>query len=470
MKPTVNELIAKLRSELGSDGLLTGDAVSDRAAGIWRSEGIAAPVIVRPATTAEVSIVLSACHAAGQTVVTHGGLTGLVEGAIASERDLVLSTERLNRIEAVNTVDRTMLVQAGVKLEAAQERASAESLMLPLDLGARGSCTLGGNAATNAGGNRVIRYGMTRELVLGLEAVLADGTVVTTLNSMLKNNAGYDLKQLFIGSEGTLGVITRLMLRLRPAWRSQNTALLACRDFSAVIALLHSLDDALGGTLSAYEVFWQDYYELVAEGRPPLATGYPYYVLAEALGADNDIDRERFLAAIAIEIENDCVADAIVCKSGAEREALWQLRDNVERTLEHGPAFVFDVSLRVSAMEDYVQTVLDRLHREWAADDHHVWVFGHVGDGNLHFVCAMGDGSDQVRQRVERAVYEPLQAIGGSISGEHGIGREKKAWLHISRGSQEIALMQSLKAALDPRGILNPGCVFDMPQNSGSSR
>jgi FAD/FMN-containing dehydrogenase len=462
----MDELIEKFRSLLGSDAVLTGADVSSRAAGIWRKDGIEAPVIVRPATTAEVSAVLSICHAAGQTVVTHGGLTGLVAGAIATKQDVVLSTERLNKIEAVDTVDRTMLVQAGVKLQAAQERASSEQLMLALDLGARGSCTLGGNAATNAGGNWVIRYGMTRDAVLGLEAVLADGTVISSLNAMLKNNAGYDLKQLFIGTEGTLGVITRLMLRLRPAWKSQNTALLACRDFAAVIAVLHSLDDALGGTLSAYEVMWQNFYELVADQRPPLATGYPYYVLAEALGSDDLADRERFETSISACVEAGLVEDVIVCKSGAERETLWQMRDNVERTLEYGPAFVFDVSLRLSAMEAYVQAVLDRLHVEWADTDHHVWVFGHAGDGNLHFVCAMGDGGDSARQRVERAIYEPLQSIGGSVSGEHGIGMEKKAWLGISRDAREVALMQTLKQALDPHGMLNPGCVVDLPASA----
>ena len=407
-------------------------------------------------------MVLRACNAAGQPVVTHGGLTGLVKGAIATEQDVILSTERLNAIETLSVVDRTMQVQAGVKLAEAQDRAESEGLMLALDMGARGSCTLGGNAATNAGGNRVIRYGMTRDNVLGLEAVLADGTVVSSLNGMLKNNAGYDLKQLFIGSEGTLGVITRLVLRLRTAWQSQNTALVACQDFTAVTSLLRGLDVSLGGTLSAYEVLWQNYYKLVAGDNPPLSTDYPYYVLVEALGADITADHERFLGAISAAIDNKLVADAVVCKSGAEREALWQLRDNVDRTMDCGPVFIFDVSLRLSHMEAYVDTVLERLRAEWAGSDYHIWVFGHAGDGNLHVVCAMGDREQGTRDRVERAVYEPLAQIRGSVSGEHGIGLEKKRWLTTSRTPEEIALMQALKQALDPRGILNPNRVFDL--------
>ncbi|MDP6437344.1 MAG: FAD-binding oxidoreductase [Gammaproteobacteria bacterium] len=457
-----DESISSLGAELGPDGVLTGDDVSNRPSGIWRSEGIAAPVIFRPANTEEVATVLRACNAAGQPVITHGGLTGLVKGAITTEQDVVLSTERLNAIESLSVVDRTMLVQAGVKLEQAQDRAESDGLMLALDMGARGSCTLGGNAATNAGGNRVIRYGMTRDNVLGLEAVLADGTVVSSLNGMLKNNAGYDLKQLFIGSEGTLGVITRLMLRLRPAWRSQNTALVACRDFTAVTKLLQALDESLGGTLSAFEVLWQNYYELVAGDNPPLAADYPYYILVEALGADIAADHERFLGAISAAIDNKLVADAVVCKSGAEREALWQLRDNVDRTMDCGPVFIFDVSLRLSHMEAYVDTVLERLRIEWDGSDYHVWVFGHAGDGNLHFVCAMGDREQATRDRVERAVYEPLAQISGSISGEHGIGLEKKRWLPTSRTPEEIALMQRLKQTLDPGGILNPNRVFDL--------
>ncbi|MGI9291804.1 MAG: FAD-binding oxidoreductase [Gammaproteobacteria bacterium] len=444
---------------LGEDGVLTGSAVSERAAGIWRKDHIVAPVIFRPRNTEEVSAVLQACHAVGQPVVTHGGLTGLVEGAIATEQDVVLSTERMTVIETVNELDRTMQVQAGVRLQAAQDCAAESGLMVPLDLGARGSCTLGGNAATNAGGNRVIRYGMTRDMILGLEAVLADGTVVSSMNAMLKNNAGYDLKQLFVGTEGTLGVITRLMLRLRPAWRSQETALVSCDSFKQVGELLNHLDASLGGTLSAFELMWRDFYTLVATTNPPLTNDSPYYVLVEALGSESAADAATFESAIAQALDNRLINDAMVCKSGQERDALWAMRDDVEQTLEHGPAYIFDVSLRLSDMESYINEVLAMLDEN--CPGHKTWVFGHAGDGNLHIVCAAAN-----RSGVEQSVYEPLRRVSGSVSGEHGIGLEKKSWLTVSRNDAEIRLMRQLKQALDPLGILNPGRVFDMDEVS----
>jgi len=453
-------LTEKFRSFLGEEGVLAGDAVSDRVAGIWRQDRIAAPLLVRPRTTDEVAAVLRACYEAGQTVVTHGGLTGLAAGAIAGPADVVLSTEKLNAIEQVSKADRTMRLQAGVRLQDAQERAAEEGFMLGVDMGARGSCTIGGNIATNAGGHQVIRYGMTREAVLGLEAVLADGTVVSSMNEMLKNNAGYDLKQLFIGTEGTLGIVTRAVLRLRPPWRSQETALIACDEFAQVADLLNVLNEMLGGTLSSFEVMWGSFYELVIQGNdnPPLPGGFRYYVLAEALGGDRDSDRERFHAAMEQAVASGLHADAVVCKSGEERDAVWKLRDSVDRTLEFGEAFIFDVSLPMSRMEDYVSEVLAGLDAE--VQGHRTWVFGHAGDGNLHFVVSPGKDTG-ARAKSEAAVYGPLQQIGGSISGEHGVGLEKKRWLNISRNQQEIALMRQLKSTLDPAGILNPGRIFD---------
>jgi FAD/FMN-containing dehydrogenase len=302
---------------------------------------------------------------------------------------------------------------------------------------------------------------MARDQILGLEAVLADGTVLTSLSSMLKNNAGYDLKQLFIGTEGTLGVITRLQLRLRPRWRTQETALLACTDFAQVTGLLAALDATLGGTLSAFEVLWQEFYQLVAAENPPLARDYAYYVLVEALGSDPATDAERFTGAIAEAAAAGLVSDAVICKSGAERAALWGMRDSVERTLEHGPACIFDVSLAVADMEAYVAHVRAGLREVWH-DACRSWVFGHAGDGNLHIVVAAGGGDAASIEQVQRCVYEPLAAVGGSISGEHGIGLEKKRWLAVCRTPAEVDTMRRLKRAFDPAGTLNPGRVIDL--------
>ena len=456
----VNRIIDELRPLLGSEGILTGDAVSSRAAGIWRTDTVAAAVILRPADTSQVAAILRACHDARQSVVVHGGLTGLSGGAIASADDLVLSTERLTAIEAVDAPNRSMRVQSGVPLATAQQAAADVGLQLALDLGARGSCTVGGNAATNAGGNNVLRYGMAREQILGVEAVLADGTVVSSLNEMLKNNAGYDLGQLFIGTEGTLGVITRLVMRLRPPCSSCDTALLAVADFTAVGDLLRRLERDSGGTLTAFEVMWRDYYELVAARTPPLPHGSPYYVLAESQGNDPAADTERFVGAIVAAQAEGIVTDAVVCKSGAERDALWALRENVELTLQPGPATIFDVSLPFSAMEGYVQDVSERVRTD-LDEQARLWVFGHVGDGNLHLIVATPGRADQ-QHRVERCVYEPLSSRRGSVSAEHGIGLDKKPWLPLSRSDAELDLMRRLKVAFDPRGILNPGRIVDV--------
>ncbi len=456
----ISQLVEQLRPVLGDAGILTGAEVAGRSAGIWRDDCVQAPVIFRPADTSGVAAVLSACHERGQTVVTHGGLTGLSGGAIAGPDDVVLSTERMTRIELTDPVNRLLRAQAGVRLQAAQEAAGQAGLRLALDLGARGSCTLGGNAATNAGGHNVLRYGMAREQILGVEAVLADGTVVSSLNTMLKNNAGYDLRQWFVGSEGTLGVITRLVLRLRPQCVTRETALLACTGFDQVAALLGRLDAALSGTLTAFEVMWRDYYALTAGERPPLAADHAYFVLVEAQGNDPQGDGARFLHAVQAAADDGLLDDAVICKSAAERAGLWAIRENVELTLQRGPAVIFDVSLPLSSMAAYVAEVDGRLREAWG-DRYNLWVFGHAGDGNLHLVATAGDGGPAAIDRTEACVYEPLVPVGGSVTAEHGVGCEKKRWLRLTRSATEIDVMRRMKAALDPRGILNPGRIFD---------
>jgi FAD/FMN-containing dehydrogenase len=456
------DLIDRLRQELGSDAVLEGEEVRRRGAGWGRQEPCAARALVRPRSTEEVALVLRLCHDAGQPVVTHGGLTGLVGGAVTGAGDVVLSLERMNRIEEVDAPSRSMTVQAGVTLQAAQERADAEGLLLALDLGARGSCTIGGNVATNAGGNHVIRYGMTRAQVFGLEAVLADGTVISDLGKMLKNNAGYDLKQLFIGSEGTLGVVTRVVLRLWPKPRGEATALVACASFGKVVELLAEAQRRLGSDLAAFEVMWPEFYEIVttppARNQRPLEHGYPIYALLEALGTSPEQDRARFEAFLGAAVEGGLIEDAAVATSPPERRALWALRDSVDQLARLGPIYTFDISLPIATMESYVAEVRERLGREWP--DPRCVVFGHLGDGNLHVIAGVGASGPEARLKVEHAVYDPLRARGGSVSAEHGIGLEKRPWLPWSRGPAEIGLMRRLKSALDPKGILNPGKVL----------
>jgi FAD/FMN-containing dehydrogenase len=451
----MSDVVQELIDALGENCVLTGDAVHSRSAGIWRRDTVQAKALIRPRSTEEVSTALRICHARGQKVVAHGGLTGLVESAITSPDEVALSLERMNKIEELNAVDRTMVVQSGVVLQAVQDAAEAQELMFPLDLGGRGSCTIGGN--------RVVRYGMTRDMVLGLEAVLADGTVVSSMNRMIKNNAGYDLKQLFIGTEGTLGVVTRAVLRLREKPRSQATVMVAVDAFPKLPRFLKHMDQALGGTLSAFEAMWNRFYTQVttapARSQPPISQEYPYYVLLEAMGSDGAVVE----AALAEAYEKELICDAVLAQSEGQRQQLWGMRDDVEQCFRDGPTIAFDVSLRISDMQNYVTDVEERLAEAFERCD--VYIFGHMGDGNLHLVIGAGAYSPQIRSKIEACVYEPLRAIGGSVSAEHGIGLEKKPYLDISRSNVEIELMRTLKLALDPRGILNPGKIFDLPSN-----
>lgn len=456
-------LLEEIEKIVGDNGIIFGEDVFNRKAGIWIDDGIRADAIVRPKNTEELSKVLSICNQLNQEVIPHGGLTGLAEGAISKKGQIAISSERMKDIEEIDEIGRTITVQAGVPLERVQEEAEKYNLMLAVDLGARGSCTIGGNISTNAGGNMVIKYGMMRDSVLGLEAVLADGKVVTSMNQMLKNNSGYDLKQLFIGTEGTLGFVTKAVLRLREKPKSINTALLGLDSFAQVIKLLKYLDKGLGGNLSAYEVMWKNYYEVVVQSNssntPPLPVNSNYFVLVETLGADQEKDTSLFEELLEEALQNKIIKDAVIPQSELERSRLWAIRDDVEQHYKEGPVKMFDVSMPILSMEDYVKEVNKRFAENW--DTYKCIVFGHVGDGNLHIIGGVGSENKEEIIAMESCIYEPLEDINGAISAEHGIGLEKKNYLGISRSVNEINLMKTLKKALDPNNILNPGKVFD---------
>ncbi len=451
-------LIDRLQQIVGQSGITSGPDLADRATSYWDASPTRAKVLVRPRTTEEVSEVLRLCHETGQTVVVQGGLTGAVEGALSSDNDLIISLEKMAKVESVDELDGVAVIQAGAVLQSVQEYLADLGLLYPLDLGARGSCTIGGTVATNAGGINVLRYGMIRNSILGLEAVLADGTIVSSLNQVLKNNTGYDLKQLFIGSEGTLGVVTRVIVRLFPLPKSRQTVLLATESFDAVKRLLKTMRLELAGTLSAFEVMWNSYFRAVTVAgvhRAPLARDYPYYVLLEAEGAEPEADEERFRNILEHSLEAGDVIDAALPKTESERDEFWAIREGFEVAQ---PAYVYDISLPIKAMTTFISK-LEKAMAGWRSDARLI-VFGHIADGNLHlFVSPFEDGIH--RERSDEIVYGCLDGLNGSISAEHGIGIEKKAWLGCSRSETEIQLMRNLKELLDPKNLLNPGKVLN---------
>lgn len=426
----------------------------------------AAPlVVVYPKDTAEVAAVVRACAALGVPVVTQGGLTGMAGGGVPIGACLVLSLERLRGIEELDVDAATMTVRAGTPLEAVQAAAEAADMLFPLDLGARGSCTIGGNIATNAGGNRVLRYGMMRDLLLGLEVVLADGSVVTSLNKMIKNNAGYDLRNLFAGSEGTLGIVTRAVLRLFPRPRTHHAALCAVDGFDKVLVLLRHARSMLGPQLSAFEVMWRDFYAVATAhaGRPPVALDAgSYFVLLDTLGSNAEADGPLFGAMLEEALTGGIIADAALAQSAAEIAAFWSIRDaSGELPRIWGRCINFDVSVPIGRMDAFVASARERLARVIAPDD--VLVFGHVADSNLHLACRDPDGT--LRSAIEAAVYDAVGEVGGSVSAEHGIGLDKRGYLGRSRSAEEIALMRGIKRMLDPAELLNPGKV--LPPETG---
>lgn len=469
---TDRALLESLAAIVGQTNVLTGNSVSSRATHFWDSTPLVAKAIVRPADTSETAAVLKVCHDARQSVVTHGGLTGLVDGNHSTGSDIVLSLERQNRIESIDQTGRTITVQAGAVLETVQTAAKDAQLQLGLDLGARGSCTIGGNLSTNAGGFSVLRYGMAREQVLGLEVVLANGTVLSSMNRMMKNNAGYDLKQLFIGSEGTLGVITRAVLRLRAATPEVHTAILGFEDFTKVTRTLTLLDTAFNGTLDAFEVIWQPFYRLNTNPdnptgtQAPLSRDFPVYAIVESRSSAGQGAEATFQNALEKGLEQELFVDAAIAQSERDRSNIWSVRENIDLAMEFDPLFVYDISLPIADMDGYVKTLLASMKSIWPAVT--VFVYGHLADGNLHVLvsppkdnASTDDGLiEHWRALSNDLVYKPLQKLGGSISAEHGIGLSKKTYLPLSRTAEEIEMMHLLKKSLDPTNVLNPGKII----------
>jgi FAD/FMN-containing dehydrogenase len=465
------DLLIALRAALGDAHVLTeGDLSSYEQDWRKRVRGKALAV-VRPGNTQEVAAVVKACAKAGVSVVPQGGNTGLVVGSIpdTSGTQVLLSLQRMNAVRAIDADNLTLTVEAGCVLQNVQQAAEQAGFLFPLSLGSEGSCTIGGNLATNAGGTQVVRYGNTRELCLGLEVVTAQGDIMHTLSGLRKDNTGYDLRNLMIGSEGTLGIITAATMKLYPLPAVSLTAWAAVPSVEHAVKLLGLAHQHLGAGLTGFEMMGQFALSLVDKHYPqlrvPLWQDTPYCVLLENSDTESEEHaRSRFEYLLELAFEDGCVTDAVVAESLSQARNLWHIRESITLAqAEEGLNIKHDISLPVSAIPSFVANTDALLKRE--IEGVRIVNFGHLGDGNLHYNVQSPQGSDNKlflqtqEDRVNTLVYNAVKALGGSISAEHGVGSLKVDTLPDYKDPVALTLMRQVKLALDPQGLLNPGRV-----------
>ena len=465
------DLLIALRSALGDAHVLTeGDLSSYEQDWRKRVRGKALAV-VRPGNTQEVAAVVKACAKAGVSVVPQGGNTGLVVGSIpdTSGTQVLLSLQRMNAVRAIDADNLTLTVEAGCVLQNVQQAAEQAGFLFPLSLGSEGSCTIGGNLANNAGGTHVVRYGNTRELCLGLEVVTAQGDIMHTLSGLRKDNTGYDLRNLMIGSEGTLGIITAATMKLYPLPAVSLTAWAAVPSVEHAVKLLGLAHQHLGAGLTGFEMMGQFALSLVDKHYPqlrvPLWQDTPYCVLLENSDTESEEHaRSRFEHLLELAFEDGCVTDAVVAESLSQARNLWHIRESITLAqAEEGLNIKHDISLPVSAIPSFVANTDALLKRE--IEGVRIVNFGHLGDGNLHYNVQSPQGSDNKlflqtqEDRVNTLVYDAVKALGGSISAEHGVGSLKVDTLPDYKDPVALTLMRQVKQALDPQGLLNPGRV-----------
>jgi len=470
----MTEALTRIRETVDSAGWLDQPDAMAPYLREWRGafEGRAAAV-VRPADTDQVAAVVAECHRSGIGVVPQSGNTGLCGGAAATDEAwIVLSLDRMRRIRAVDPENFTIIADAGCVLAELHEAARKVDRMFPLSLAAEGSCRIGGNLATNAGGNNVLRYGTARDLVLGLEVVLPDGRVWNGLSELRKDNTGYDLKQLFIGAEGTLGVITAAVLKLFPALRERRTALVAVPGSRQAITLLARLRSGSGEAVSACELIGRTALTLAARHLPqcsdPFDREHPWYLLVELTTARPQAGLREVLESVLSEaLEEGLVQDAVIAESEAQADSLWAIRDGIpEAQTREGASIKHDISVPVSRVPELLETAGARV--EAALPGVRVCAFGHIGDGNIHFNLSQpqdGDGEAFLAERrgLNRIVHDVVADLGGSFSAEHGIGRLKLDDMRHYRDGVTLDLMRAIKHTLDPDGIMNPGAVLPDP-------
>ena len=455
--------IADLQQAVPALRLLTDPAELEHYGRDWTRRWTPAPLaIALPASVEEVQATVRWAKANGVAIVPSGGRTGLSGGAVAADGELVVSLERMNKVLGFDAVDRMLTVQAGIPLQAAQDAAREHGLQYPVDFASRGSCTIGGNIATNAGGIRVVRYGNTREWIAGLKLVDGNGELLDVGRGLVKNSSGYDLRHLAIASEGTLGIVVEATLRLTDPPPPSNVMLLALPSFEALMQVFAVFRARL--QLQAFE-FLTDVAlrHVLADGaQAPFAEPHPYYVVTEF--ASDAASEAAALAAFEQCVEDGLASDGVISASDAQAAQLWRLREGITESVARYVPYKNDVSVRISAMPAFLAETQALLAAEYPQFEV-VW-FGHIGDGNLHINVLKPEGMTQDAfvadcERVTRLLADLLQRHGGSISAEHGIGLVKKPYLGSTRGAAEIAVMRGIKAALDPAGIMNPGKLLD---------
>jgi D-lactate dehydrogenase (cytochrome) len=466
------ELVARFARIVGDKHVLTESHDIAAYATDWRKRYEGAPLaVVRPGTTAEVAAVVKACAETRTAIVPQGGNTGLCGGATpdATGKQVIVGLGRMNRIRAIDPLNNTMTVEAGCVLASLQQAADGADRLFPLSLAAEGSCAIGGNLSTNAGGVQVLRYGNTRELVLGLEVVLPSGEVWDGLRGLRKDNTGYDLKHLFVGAEGTLGIITAAVLKLFPKPRARATAVAALATPRDALKLLEHVQAHCGDRLTGFELMSAICLELVRTHFPrvpmPFAASYAQYALIELSDTQGGTAVGEMLeATLADAIESGVALDAVVAASGEQAKNLWALRENVsEAQAAEGQNIKHDISIPISRIGDFIQVTDAKLAAAFPGV--RMVTFGHLGDGNLHYNVTHPEGGDEAAfiartEDVNRVVHDSVAEFGGSISAEHGIGQYKREELLRYKSPVEMELMRAVKRALDPLGIMNPGKVL----------
>jgi len=462
----------RIRAVVGAQGIITDAADLEPYIADWRGfyRG-STPAVVRPASTSEVAGVVRICSETRTPVVPQGGNTGMCGAATPSPDgdQLILSLGRMNRIREVDALNNTITVEAGCILANIQQAALEADRLFPLSLGAEGSCQIGGNLSTNAGGVNVLRYGNTRELALGLEVVLPDGRVLEGLRGLRKDNTGYDLRDIFVGSEGTLGIITAAVLKLFPRPRTVVTALAAVPDPAAAVSLLGLLRGECGECISAFELISRLCVEIVLKHIPgtrdPFPAPHRWYVLVELSDASVEGTlRAVFERAMSRAVERELVLDAVVAGSESQRQSLWRIRESIpEASRDEGILYRHDISVSVSRIPDFITSAAAAL--ETGFPGARIICFGHLGDGNLHYNAFVPGRSrdnpeDRAATDVNRVVHDVVHRFEGSFSAEHGIGQSKRGELAHYKSAVEIDLMRALKRTFDPHGIMNPGKVL----------